>query len=310
MQYRGSSVRVLSGASTSTGQIRENNEDSIRLWAQNNAVLAIVADGMGGAAAGEEASRRAVAIVEGTLTRPEVPVLEALDSLADDTIAQKMHDTIRAANADIIAHAATNPDLHGMGTTVTLAFVRDMRAIVAHVGDSRAYLVSRQDRRITQITADHSFVEALVAAGHITEQEAEEHPMRSVLYRALGQADEIDVDLYYARLRPGDRLVLCSDGLTRHVKATEIADVALKNDDPERISQHLIDLANERGGEDNVSVIVVALEEGASGEVGEDPTREVSIASDDTLIMKPNEHDRLREQLKAAQTPTELNPDE
>ncbi len=309
MQYRGSSVRVVSGARTSTGQIRENNEDTIHLWTQNNAVLAIVADGMGGAAAGEEASRLAVAAIEGGLTRSEVPVLDTLNALADDSIAQKMRDTIRTANMDIIARAANNPDLHGMGTTVTLAFVRDMHAIVAHVGDSRAYLVSKQDKKITQITADHSFVEALVAAGHITEQEAEEHPMRNVLYRALGQTDEIDVDLYYARMRPGDRLVLCSDGLTRHVKATEIAEVALKDDDPDRISQHLIDLANSRGGEDNVSVICVALE-GTGVDVGEDTTREVSVASDDTLIMKGNEHEQLKEQLKAALPPTDGNLNE
>lgn len=304
MQYRGHPVSLRSGARTSTGQIRENNEDTIHLWAQNDSVLAIVADGMGGAAAGEEASRLAVATIEHGLTLPESPILKALDALADDSVAQKMRDIIRTANNDIMEHAANNPDLQGMGTTVTLAFVRDMHAIVAHVGDSRAYLVSHEDRKITQITADHSFVEALVAAGHITEQEAEEHPMRNVLYRALGQTEDVDVDLYYARMRPGDRLVLCSDGLTRHVKAPEIAELALKDDNPERISQSLIDLANSRGGEDNVSVIVIALE--GSADSGDDTTKDVPpLSIEDTLVMHRNEHEKLKHQLKAAQKPTD-----
>src|SRR5690606_23218500 len=164
------------------------------------------------------------------------------------------------ANANIVQRAARDPELRGMGTTMTLAFVRGDRSIIAHVGDSRAYLVDGYTRRISQITADHSFVEALVAAGHITHEQAEEHPMRNVLYRALGQSDDIDVDVYETHLRPGDRLLLCSDGLTRHVKSHEIADVVLSDDDPEVASEALIDLANARGGEDNVSVIIILVE--------------------------------------------------
>jgi hypothetical protein len=150
--------------------------------------------------------------------------------------------------------------MRGMGTTVTLAFVRGKDVVVAHVGDSRAYLVDGTTSMITQITSDHSFVEALLAAGHITPEQADEHPMRNVLYRALGQAEDVDIDLYQSRLQIGDRLVLCSDGLTRHVKPDEIAKLALQDENPDTSSQNLIDLANDRGGEDNVSVIVVAVE--------------------------------------------------
>src|SRR5690606_33698150 len=121
-------------------------------------------------------------------------------------------------------------------------------AIIAHVGDSRAYQIDGATQRITQITADHSFVEALLAAGHITPEQAEDHPMRNVLYRALGQAEDLDVDIYTVRLEIGDRLVLCSDGLTRHVKPEEIARLALADGNPSRSSQSLIDLANSRGG--------------------------------------------------------------
>src|SRR5688572_1753773 len=260
MHSSGNAVRLRTSARTSTGQVRENNEDNIHLWVQEDSVLAIVADGMGGAAAGEEASRLAVEAIEEGLVQSEAPVLQNFVELGDETVAQKLRDIIQSANNEIMERAAAEPELRGMGTTVTLAFVRDMHAIVAHVGDSRAYLVSKRDRKITQITADHSFVEALVAAGHITQEQAEDHPMRNVLYRALGQTEDVDVDVYHTRLRVGDRVVLCSDGLTRHVKAQEISELALSTDDPEIISQKLIDLANERGGEDNVSVIVVMLD--------------------------------------------------
>ena len=286
MHSSGNAVRLRTSARTSTGQVRENNEDNIHLWTQEDSALAIVADGMGGAAAGEEASRLAVEAIEEGLVQSEAPVLQNFVELGDETVAQKLRDIIQSANNEIMERAAAEPELRGMGTTVTLAFVRDMHAIVAHVGDSRAYLVSKRDRKITQITADHSFVEALVAAGHITQEQAEDHPMRNVLYRALGQTEDIDVDVYHTRLRNGDRLILCSDGLTRHVKSYEIAEIALMSDEPDEISQHLIDLTNERGGEDNVSVAVVLIEitEGATA-VNREGMRTM-LLEDDTLVLK------------------------
>ncbi len=252
-------IHLRSGARTSTGQVRENNEDNIYLWSREDYALAVVADGMGGAAAGEEASRLAVEAVE-TGLNPEETSRDVIAAMGDEILARKMADVIRSGNRNIVHRAANNPELRGMGTTVTLAFVRGTQATIAHVGDSRAYLVDSRNRRIMQVTDDHSFVEALVAAGHLTQEQAEEHPMRNVLYRALGQAEELDVDVYEVHLQSDDRLILCSDGLTRHVKAHEISEIVLSNRDPETAAQLLIDLANKRGGEDNVSVIIVLVE--------------------------------------------------
>lgn len=268
-----SGIQLRTGSHTSVGQIRENNEDSLHLWASSGYVVAVVADGMGGAAAGEEASRLAVEAVESglILTSPDT---NNLDRMSEQTIASQLSQAIRIGNQNIVARAAVDPEMRGMGTTVTLAFVRGARAIIAHVGDSRAYLVDGEMGGITQITDDHSFVEALVAAGHLTHEQAEEHPMKNVLYRALGQNEEIEVDVYETQLHSGDHIVLCSDGLTRHVKPREIAEIVLSIDDPEIASQALVDLANARGGEDNVSVIVIAVEGDDS-----DP--------DDTLLHKP-----------------------
>lgn len=279
----GPSVRLRSSARTSVGQVRENNEDNVHLWTHGPFVLAVVADGMGGAAAGEEASRLAVETIKAGLVQ-DTRNLDILEKLGDDQLSQQLRLSIQDANDRILEKALSSPDFRGMGTTVTLAFVRSTTAIFAHVGDSRAYLVDGDDGRITQITSDHSFVEALLTAGHITREQAEEHPMRNVLYRALGQSDDVDVDMYYKRLHVGDRLVLCSDGLTRHVKPHEIARMALDNNNPDTVSQKLIDLANERGGEDNVSVIVITVETTAPANP---PKKSVAIVDEDeTLILK------------------------
>lgn len=276
-------ARLRSSARTSIGQVRQNNEDNVHLWQQDEAVLAIVADGMGGAVAGEEASRLAVEAIEEAMNISEQPDLKRFEALDEEKIAQRLREIIRVANQDIMRRAADMPELRGMGTTATLALVRDHQAIVAHVGDSRAYLVSRRDQDIVQVTADHSFVEALVAAGHITQEQAEDHPMKNVLYRALGQTEDVDVDVYFVQMRPGDWLILCSDGLTRHVKPFEIARFALGSDDPDTVSERLIDLANERGGEDNVSVICIFVDDDSP--IHEDRTIVLSDLDDDTVII-------------------------
>jgi serine/threonine protein phosphatase PrpC len=280
-------IRLRSSARTSTGQVRENNEDNIHLWTRDEFVLAVVADGMGGAAAGEEASRIAVESIKAGLALREQRVPEKFEHIEDATLTDKLKETIQAANLSIMQKAAAQPEMRGMGTTVTLAFVRGTYAIVAHVGDSRAYLVDGDDQEITQITSDHSFVEALLAAGHITKEQADEHPMKNVLYRALGQSEDVDVDMYYKRLHIGDRLVLCSDGLTRHVKPEEIAKLVMSDSNPDVASQKLIDLANERGGEDNVSVIVILVEQTTPTVI--EQTDAVMLAApddDETLVLK------------------------
>jgi protein phosphatase len=279
-------VRLRSSARTSMGQVRENNEDNVHLWARDDFVVAVVADGMGGAVAGEEASRMAVEAIQEGLSIRENSGAEVFGTMDDDTLAEKLRDAINAANDHIMQRAAAFPEMKGMGTTVTLALVRKDHTIVAHVGDSRAYLIDGYDHGISQITADHSFVEALLAAGHITEEQAEAHPMRNVLYRALGQAENVDVDVYFSHLHIGDRMVLCSDGLTRHVKPKEIADIALASPNPDVASQKLVDLANARGGEDNVSVIVISVEGDGSAPSDSAEAAKAIEDEDDTLVLK------------------------
>ncbi|MCA0456790.1 MAG: Stp1/IreP family PP2C-type Ser/Thr phosphatase [Chloroflexi bacterium] len=289
MQKPEHGIRLRSSARTSTGQVRQNNEDNIHLWAGDGFVLAIIADGMGGAAAGEEASRIAVETIKAGFKPSDT----------DDTpITEQLQEAIHSANLNIVHKATHSPEMRGMGTTLTLAFVRGTYATFAHVGDSRAYLVEPDDETITQITIDHSYVQALVMAGHITPEQAETHSMGNVLYRALGQNEDVDVDIYYKRLHIGDRLILCSDGLTRHIKANELAKMAFADPNPDVVSQKMIDLANQRGGEDNISVIVIAVE-GDPTAVSEDiSSLNTPFAEDDrdaTIILKSNPLKRSRE---------------
>ncbi|KXK54453.1 MAG: Ser/Thr phosphatase [Chloroflexi bacterium OLB13] len=252
-------VVLACDAQSNTGRVRENNEDSVLLWTRHDIALAVVADGMGGAVAGEEASRIAIQTIYQALLPAELQPSAPAHVVDPVVVGDKLKDVIAQANRAIVRQSDLNPHLRGMGTTVTSAFVHGTRAVIGHVGDSRAYLVQGDTGHIEQITVDHSFVEAMVLAGHITRAEAEDHPMRNILYRALGQSLDMDVDLYEVALDVGDRLILCSDGLTLHVHPEEIADVALEANSPESIAKRLIELANERGGQDNVSVVVIIV---------------------------------------------------
>lgn len=254
-------IRLRSSARTNTGRVRDNNEDSVHLWGyQDRIVLAIVADGMGGAVAGEEASRIAVKTIQKGLADTDFDQIDTDMLLRQGEMIEKLRVVINEANNNIVDQADARPELKGMGTTVTLALVRDDDVIIGHVGDSRAYHIDAGDNQITQVTSDHSFVQALITAGHISEEEAEDHPMKNVLYRALGQVHDIEIDVYYEKLQIGDRLVLCSDGLTLHLKPEEIAEIALNEEDPASASSRLIEMANLRGGRDNISVIVIKAE--------------------------------------------------
>lgn len=264
MDRPGNSIRLRSSARSDRGRVRQNNEDSIHLWAHDHDVLAVVADGMGGAVAGEEASRIAVETIHRKLINDTHRSPSDYREYDSERLANLLGQAVKDANLGIISKARSVPELRGMGTTLTLAFARGSEVTLVHVGDSRAYYIDGIDGSIQQITSDHSFVQALVDAGHITPDEAEEHPMKNVLYRALGQAEELDVDVVQdVQIHVGDRMVLCSDGLTLHVTSDEIAEAALSSDDPHTISDKLVELANERGGKDNVSVIVIVVEPSA-----------------------------------------------
>jgi PPM family protein phosphatase len=281
MSISGYGIRLVSSARTDKGMQRSNNEDSIHLWVKDHFLLAVVADGMGGAVAGEEASRIAVETIQTNLidVNPKVD----FSRFSEDNLIDQLAEAVRQANYNIINRATAIPEFKGMGTTLTLVFARQNEVLLAHVGDSRAYLVDGFDRSINQLTSDHSFVQALIDSGHLTEADAENHPMRNVLYRALGQLGDVDIDLISGiQLAAGDRLVMCSDGLTLHVRSQEILKIALSTDSPEQISQRLVDLANQRGGRDNVSVIViVALSAGSNYSNDEDTLMPLDYEDED-----------------------------
>jgi PPM family protein phosphatase len=221
-----------------TGNVRRSNEDSYLM----RSPLFMVADGMGGAQAGEIASRmcaEAFAEVDIVHTPP----------------AEALRTTIRTANARILERSRTDPDAAGMGTTVTAALMDDEGTITfAHVGDSRAYLL--RDGSLQRLSDDHSLVGELVRAGELSEVEAEHHPQRSVITRALGTDDAVDVDTFTVRAKDGDVVLLCSDGLNTMVPEGTIADLLAAPDPTATIARNLVRAALAGGGEDNVTAIV------------------------------------------------------
>lgn len=231
-------MKYIWASGTHVGRVRENNEDTTFPASDGSShasVIVAVADGMGGHAGGEIASSTAMAAAT---TGPGTPKQRTL-----------------LANKAILAKAATTPSLTGMGTTLTLAqFTEDARVEFAHVGDSRAYIF--RANRLTQITNDHTLVAEWVAAGAITPEEAKVHPRRGMLMKSLGVGLDIDVETHELSLLKGDRLMLCSDGLTGMVEDDAIASI-LANSTPAAAVWELIEAANSNGGNDNISVVVI-----------------------------------------------------
>jgi len=215
------------------------------LLAAKGALFA-VADGMGGEAGGRLASERTIEVlVESYYGDPSTDVMQCLDRAID------------AANREVTAEARATPYLHGMGSTLTAAVIHDRQLFVAHVGDSRAYLL-RPGAATRQLTTDHTWVQEQVAQGVLTPEDAARHPNRSMITRAIGGAPEVVPDPWSELLQPGDRLLLCSDGLTNVVTDDELAQ-AVDAYPPQEAARHLVDLANQRGGPDNITVVIVAM---------------------------------------------------
>jgi len=232
-------MRLLTGAATDVGRVREGNEDAFLV--DDAMGLVAVADGMGGHRAGEVASATA---------------LEALRSAI--THGRPLRESMEDANEAVFTKSLTDEELRGMGTTLTAAtLVSYGTVLIGHVGDSRAYLL--HDGELRQVTVDHSLVEELVREGRLTADEAAVHPQRSIITRALGLDASVEVDVYPVELAPGDRLLLCSDGLTGMVQTETIAGILRREEDPARAAAALIDAANVAGGEDNITVVVVAV---------------------------------------------------
>jgi PPM family protein phosphatase len=225
------------------GRQRQGNEDNYYV----RAPLFVVADGMGGAQAGEVASELAVRQFEGGLPDGHKP-------------AESLVELIQAANSEINRQARDDPDRAGMGTTVTAAYVAGDNVVVAHVGDSRCYLL--RDGDLIRLTRDHSLVGELVARGKLTEEQAESHPQRSVITRALGAYPEVEVDTEVFPARDGDVFLLCSDGLTGMVHEPELKSLLADGDRSlEQVGRTLIAAANDAGGRDNITVILFRLED-------------------------------------------------
>jgi PPM family protein phosphatase len=231
---------------TQTGNVRRSNEDSYLM----RSPLFMVADGMGGAQAGEIASRMCA------------EAFAAADIL-HGAPADVLRATIRTANRSILERSRSDPDAAGMGTTVTAAFMDDSGTIAfAHVGDSRAYML--RDGSLQRLSDDHSLVGELVRKGELSETDAEHHPQRSVITRALGTDESVEVDSFAVRAQDGDVFLLCSDGLNTMVPEATIADILAGGGAAARIARDLVRAALAGGGEDNVTAIVFRVGEAAA----------------------------------------------
>lgn len=264
-EYRWEGAYVQAYMLSDVGKKREHNEDacmiSVPKYATKGSIKGMifaVADGMGGASAGEHASRVTLEALA-----------EALAAEPEETIPVFMHKAVTTANRRVFEEATTYPEYQGMGTTISAVLIIGDRVYVAQVGDSRVYLARR--RRLHQITSDHSVVAEQVRNGLLTEEEARTHSLKNLITRAVGIKDTVKIDLFSTQIRQGDTLLVCSDGLSNLVKDAEVQEI-LTHRKIEDAARKLVDRALEEGGTDNITVLLtritchprhVPLEEGA-----------------------------------------------
>ncbi|MDQ3531602.1 MAG: Stp1/IreP family PP2C-type Ser/Thr phosphatase [Actinomycetota bacterium] len=243
-------MKIAAGVRSDTGRVREGNEDSFLA----RTPLFALADGMGGHVGGEVASRIAIGIIE------EEP-FSALDG-DDDSLKQ----LVRRANQAIHERAGADRALEGMGTTCTLLMLDGYQAHLAHVGDSRAYLL--RDGHLEQVTQDHTLVQRMVQEGRLSPEEAVNHPHGNIITRVLGVEPDVEVDIVVIDLQNDDRILLCSDGLTDMITPEDIKRILVDEPEPQEAADHLVDAANEAGGQDNITAMVVRVTEGEDDEPG------------------------------------------
>ncbi|MCX7967319.1 MAG: Stp1/IreP family PP2C-type Ser/Thr phosphatase [Armatimonadetes bacterium] len=268
----GMPIRVRAAGGTDIGRRREQNEDAFLCLPERN--VFIVADGMGGEAAGEVASKIAIEVLQAYLT--DEAIEEALNS--GPSLEPLYQTVLERANQTILETARSHPGWERMGTTVVVGVVRNGVIYLCNLGDSRAYLV--RDGKASVLTRDHSTVMALVEAGYIRPEEARKHPLRNELTACLGMNKRLQPGYYALRLRSGDRIVLCSDGLWDMVSDEEIGHIVSKHEEPEKAVEELIAEANRAGGHDNITVIVILAETGEPKEGKEEtlPESEGEVA--------------------------------
>jgi serine/threonine protein phosphatase PrpC len=243
-------VRLLHAARTDVGMIRSGNEDNYAVSASGDRGLFIVADGMGGHAAGEVASLMAVEIVEREL--------HGVRELDDARTSGKLTEAVKTGNRTIHDRTITEVDKQGMGTTVSVLMLTTTKYLIGQVGDSRVYLL--RDGALQQLTKDHSYVQEQVDAGFLTPEQARYHPYSNVITRCVGASPEVEPDIYAGEARVGDLYLVASDGLTGMVDDRRLQMLLMSRAEPERKVHALIAEANGRGGLDNITAIVVSIQ--------------------------------------------------
>lgn len=240
------------GGLTDVGRVRELNEDNLH-WEDldSDTSLYAVADGMGGHDRGEVASQVAVESLF-TAARRGLADVEERDPMI---LRELMREFVQTANRSVVAKGEEHES--NMGTTLCAALVHEDQAIVANVGDSRAYLM--RGGELSRISQDHSLVGFLETLGELTPEEARNHPSGNILVRSIGSVPEVEIDVYHLQTEPGDRLMICSDGLWGEVEDHELAEVMGSNEDSQQACVDLVNLANEHGGRDNTTLVVVTI---------------------------------------------------
>jgi protein phosphatase len=243
---------MRAGAATDPGKVRSMNQDYFYLsTAEGKPNLYIVADGMGGHNGGEVASKTSVdyarSFIEQSWNKAEY---------SGDRI-KLIRDALMAANREVFNMASRNNELYGMGTTLSMALVEGKTLYTGHIGDSRIYLI--RNNKAEKLTEDHSLVAELIKNGSITPEEGDNHPQKNIITRALGTSVTVEVDISRRELEEDDMLLLCTDGLTNMVNCGDILELCNTIEEPEKLCRRLVEEANNRGGKDNITVIVVKV---------------------------------------------------
>ena len=237
-------------AKTDKGHVRDSNQAAYAVGEFSDEVVwSVVCDGMGGAAGGNIASALAVKVISDKINA------SYRDQMRDSSIKNMLDSALTAANIEVFDFAEAQPELRGMGTTVVCAIVRDNQAYIAHAGDSRAYVINNGS--IRQITTDHSMVQDLLLRGQITPEEAEHHPNKNIITRAVGVDKGIEIDFEQIDLDDEDTLLLCTDGLSNYVSNEEMLEL-MSDGKHYAFADRLVKKANENGGGDNITVVVIS----------------------------------------------------
>lgn len=237
-------------AKTDRGRIRESNQDAYFVGElPDGTAFAVVCDGMGGAAGGNIASALAVQVISNKINA------SYHSKMRDGSIKNMLESALSAANIEVFDMAKEKPELRGMGTTVVCAVIKDEQAIIAHAGDSRAYVLNAQG--LQQVTTDHSMVQDLLSNGRITADEARNHPNKNIITRAIGVDDEIEIDFDQIDFTDGEVLILCTDGLSNYVSDDEMIR-EITDGKYYAYADRLVQRANNNGGGDNITVVAIA----------------------------------------------------